>query len=67
METAYRTKRISVTVSIGLSDRRSPRVSLTHVVHAADKALYIAKENGRNEVRFVRVKETAREGARRTS
>jgi diguanylate cyclase (GGDEF)-like protein len=61
METAVRAQRISVTVSIGISDRRSARVSLMHVVHAADKALYIAKENGRNQVRYVRIKDrTAR-------
>ncbi|MFW5784068.1 MAG: GGDEF domain-containing protein, partial [Spirochaetota bacterium] len=57
LETAFRANRISVTISIGISDRRAPRVSLMHVVHAADKALYIAKENGRNQVRYVRIRE----------
>ena len=60
METSLRSKRISVTVSIGISDRRSARHSLRQVVRAADKALYIAKENGRNQIRFVRIKEAAR-------
>ncbi len=60
METHLRATRISVTVSIGISDRRSVRYSLAHVVRAADKALYIAKENGRNQVRFVRIKEASR-------
>lgn len=60
LETAFRAKRISVTVSIGLSDRLHPRQQLPHIVHAADKALYIAKENGRNQVRLVRIKQQAR-------
>ncbi len=56
LETTFRAKRISVTVSIGLADRRSLKEQLMHVVHAADKALYIAKEKGRNQVRLVRFK-----------
>ena len=63
METSFRGTRISVTVSIGISDRRSARVPLAHVVYAADKALYLAKENGRNQVRFVRIKEPPRPAA----
>lgn len=55
-ETQWRRHRIGVTISIGLSDRKNTRQPLTHVVRAADKALYIAKENGRNQVRFVRLK-----------
>jgi diguanylate cyclase (GGDEF)-like protein len=57
LETTWKRHRIGVTVSIGLSDRRSPRHSLSQVVRAADRALYIAKENGRNQVRFVRLKD----------
>ena len=56
-ETTWKRHRIGVTVSIGLSDRKIARQSLGHVVQAADKALYIAKENGRNQVRFVRLKD----------
>jgi len=62
METTIKTKRISVTVSVGISDRRSARVQVAHVIHAADKALYVAKENGRNQVRFVRIREGAEAG-----
>ncbi|MFW5745285.1 MAG: diguanylate cyclase [Spirochaetota bacterium] len=65
METSFGRKRIGVTVSMGISERRSPRHALTHIVHAADKALYLAKENGRNQVRFVRLKEPGSRGARR--
>jgi diguanylate cyclase (GGDEF)-like protein len=56
-ETSWKRQRIGVTVSIGLSERKIARQTLAHVVHAADKALYIAKENGRNQVRFVRIKD----------
>ncbi len=48
--------RINVTVSIGLSERSTGRQQLSLVVRAADRALYIAKERGRNQVRFVRLK-----------
>jgi diguanylate cyclase (GGDEF)-like protein len=63
-ETTWKRHRIGVTVSIGLSDRKSPRQPLGHVVRAADKALYIAKENGRNQVRFVRLKESVGRSSR---
>ncbi len=59
LETVHRKHRISVTVSMGLAERRDPRHSLSTIVHAADKALYMAKENGRNQVRFVRLKGSA--------
>ncbi len=59
-ETAWKHHRIGVTVSIGLSDRKTSRQPLGHVVQAADKALYLAKENGRNQVRFVRLKDSRR-------
>jgi diguanylate cyclase (GGDEF)-like protein len=57
METPYKKHRIGVTISVGISDRKSPRQALPQVVHAADKALYLAKENGRNQVRFMRIRE----------
>lgn len=56
-ETTWKRQQIGVTVSIGLSDRKIARQPLGHVLQAADKALYIAKENGRNQVRFVRLKD----------
>ncbi|MFW6213395.1 MAG: GGDEF domain-containing protein [Spirochaetota bacterium] len=56
LETKVKGVRISVTVSLGLSDRKVPKHRMTHVASAADKALYIAKENGRNQLRFVRIK-----------
>ncbi|MBU8913200.1 MAG: GGDEF domain-containing protein [Spirochaetales bacterium] len=56
-DTTWKRQRIGVTVSIGLSDRKIARQPLGHVLQAADKALYIAKENGRNQVRFVRLKD----------
>jgi len=59
-ETHWKRQRIGVTISIGISDRKYPRQPLSHVVQAADRALYIAKENGRNQVRFVRLKEQRR-------
>jgi diguanylate cyclase (GGDEF)-like protein len=57
LETRVKGTRISVTVSLGLSDRKIPKHRMTHIVSAADKALYIAKENGRNQLRFVRIKQ----------
>jgi diguanylate cyclase (GGDEF)-like protein len=56
LETVYRKHRIGVTISLGLAERNDPRNSLSTIVRAADKALYLAKENGRNQVRFVRLK-----------
>lgn len=56
-ETHWKRQRIGVTISIGISDRKFARQPLAHVVQAADRALYIAKENGRNQVRFVRLKD----------
>ena len=58
LETTYRKHRISVTISLGLATRDDPRISLSAIVRAADKALYLAKENGRNQLRFVRLKGT---------
>ncbi|TVQ27112.1 MAG: GGDEF domain-containing protein [Spirochaetaceae bacterium] len=56
MEIAHRKHRINVTISIGMSDRKSGRHSLSQVVYAADQALYRAKEEGRNQIRFMRIR-----------
>ena len=45
----YKGKRIEVTVSSGVSERKN-QVSLDKVVKSADDRLYKAKENGRNQV-----------------
>jgi diguanylate cyclase (GGDEF)-like protein len=44
-------KTLGVTVSIGVSCREEPRQSIVDVIKAADKALYKAKEGGRNQVK----------------
>jgi diguanylate cyclase (GGDEF) domain len=44
-------KSLSVTVSCGISCREEPGQSIMDVIHAADKALYKAKEGGRNQVK----------------
>ena len=44
-------KTLSVTVSIGVSCREEPAQSIMDVIKAADKALYKAKEAGRNQVK----------------
>jgi diguanylate cyclase (GGDEF)-like protein len=51
MKTKTRKKSLSVTVSIGVSCKEDPAASIIDVIHAADKALYKAKEGGRNQVR----------------
>lgn len=57
LSTSWQRTRINVTISVGLSERASGRQQLELVVRAADKALYIAKERGRNQVRYVRLKQ----------
>ena len=47
-------KNISVTVSCGVSQRENHSQSIVEVIEAADKALYKAKESGRNQVCAVR-------------
>jgi len=43
-------KSLSVTVSIGIAEPDGPRSTPAEVIRAADKALYRAKESGRNRV-----------------
>ena len=45
-------KVIKVTVSTGISHRKNTVQSLPEVLKAADRALYRAKKDGRNQVRF---------------
>ncbi|NJL72816.1 MAG: diguanylate cyclase [Candidatus Competibacteraceae bacterium] len=42
--------RTNVTVSVGIAMLRPEDASLTDVIKRADKALYRAKANGRNQV-----------------
>jgi diguanylate cyclase (GGDEF)-like protein len=44
-------KSLAVTVSCGVSCREDSAQSIIDVIHAADKALYKAKESGRNQVK----------------
>jgi len=43
-------RHISVTISCGISHRASTTQSIVDVIHSADRALYRAKESGRNRV-----------------
>jgi len=43
-------KTLSVTISIGIAEPEEPRATPAEVLRAADKALYRAKEAGRNRV-----------------
>lgn len=44
-------KKLSVTVSCGISHREDISQSIMDVIHAADKALYRAKKSGRNQTK----------------
>ena len=46
----YNKKKVKVTISIGISVRRSKHQSLGDILKSADKALYTAKSKGRNRV-----------------
>jgi diguanylate cyclase (GGDEF)-like protein len=50
-------KTISVTVSCGVAHRSSSSQSIVHVIKAADRALYRAKEGGRNRVIVARIRD----------
>jgi diguanylate cyclase (GGDEF)-like protein len=62
MKTRTRKKALSVKVSCGVSAREDGSQSIINVIHAADKALYKAKKEGRNQVRVAR---TPNDAARR--
>jgi len=49
-------KNLSVTVSCGISCKEQPTTSIMDVIHSADKALYKAKEGGRNQVRSAKTR-----------
>jgi diguanylate cyclase (GGDEF)-like protein len=50
-KTRFNKKTIQVTISAGVSHREQYGQSIVDVIQAADKALYAAKEEGRNRVR----------------
>jgi diguanylate cyclase (GGDEF)-like protein len=54
MKTKTRKKALGVTVSCGISTREDMTQSVMDVINAADKALYKAKKEGRNQVRSAR-------------
>jgi diguanylate cyclase (GGDEF)-like protein len=50
-KTPFGKKTVQVTVSVGVSHREQYNQSIVDVIQAADKALYTAKKEGRNQVR----------------
>ncbi len=46
-----RRKKLSVTISCGVSHRESSAQTVMDIIHTADKALYRAKKGGRNQVK----------------
>ncbi|HEX3020513.1 MAG TPA: GGDEF domain-containing protein [Chitinispirillaceae bacterium] len=51
IKTVSAKKSISVTISVGVSQRDNHNQTIMDVIHAADKALYRAKHGGRNQVK----------------
>lgn len=47
----WKRKKLSVSVSCGISHRESSAQTIMDVIHSADKALYRAKKGGRNQVK----------------
>jgi len=50
LSTAFRKTSIKLTISIGLTARKENESSIDSMLHRADKALYQAKDSGRNKV-----------------
>lgn len=53
----------NITVSIGLAKMTEAMGSLDELLGCADKALYMSKENGRNQVTYYKKSETTQEGS----
>jgi diguanylate cyclase (GGDEF)-like protein len=51
-------KKISVTISAGVSQREHSTQTIMDVIQAADKALYKAKDGGRNQIKSGKITET---------
>jgi diguanylate cyclase (GGDEF)-like protein len=51
-EYTYRDKTMKVTVSIGVTSLHDRQLNIEELIEEADKALYTAKEKGRNQVRI---------------
>ena len=60
MKTKSGSKTIPVTISVGVSHREVLSQSLSEVMKTADKALYKAKEGGRNQVQVGGLKASRR-------
>lgn len=43
---------VRITVSIGIADKKEGTATVTEIIEAADKALYMAKNNGRNCIAY---------------
>ena len=53
----YQSKEIACTISAGLSSRARNYQAIEDVVRVADKALYLAKKSGRNQVRAAKLRD----------